>query len=119
MIRRPPRSTLFPYTTLFRSPRGAAPGPGSRAQRRLQHPQGDRKSTRLNSSHVSMSYAVFCLKKKNIFVTRIYLFCLPSARLTLKSSVFSSVPFLPTRLFAKLLSHHPVTELSAAPPVTY
>src|SRR5438477_5486535 len=63
MIRRPPRSTLFPYTTLFRS----APdqwscsrrGPG----RRPCCPE-DRKSTRLNSSHMSTSYAVFCLKKK-------------------------------------------------------
>src|SRR5438874_3529976 len=73
MIRRPPRSTLFPYTTLFRSetvreataakplppsrktgPPPAAPGPRGR----------DRKSTRLNSSHVEISYAVFCLKKK-------------------------------------------------------
>src|SRR2546426_10718727 len=67
MIRRPPRSTLFPYTTLFRSPPrgrrlaasrgGHAPGVGAgRAQ--------DRKSTRLNSSHLVISYAVFCLKKK-------------------------------------------------------
>src|SRR5689334_23487484 len=71
MIRRPPRSTLFPYTTLFRSrgpltvrglPVGAArPAPREgRVARRL----GDRKSTRLNSSHSSISYAVFCLKKK-------------------------------------------------------
>src|SRR5215813_15251026 len=63
MIRRPPRSTLFPYTTLFRSRRAArrAPCPcpcPSRLARR------DRKSTRLNSSHVRISYAVFCLKKK-------------------------------------------------------
>src|SRR5215217_9363165 len=69
MIRRPPRSTLFPYTTLFRSrsprpchhhrvperaPRAGGPLPGLR----------DRKSTRLNSSHANISYAVFCLKKK-------------------------------------------------------
>src|SRR6266508_4993777 len=64
MIRRPPRSTLFPYTTLFRSRRHA----GRRAQARDRHgPVGyprDRKSTRLNSSHVAISYAVFCLKKK-------------------------------------------------------
>src|SRR5437588_9211345 len=74
MIRRPPRSTLFPYTTLFRS--GASrrgqissrlphatspPGPG----RRHTLPAPDRKSTRLNSSHTVISYAVFCLKKKN------------------------------------------------------
>src|SRR5206468_11456611 len=67
MIRRPPRSTLFPYTTLFRS----AQGPAGRRRRprqtlrpRLHHP--DRKSTRLNSSHDQISYAVFCLKKKKI-----------------------------------------------------
>src|SRR2546421_7044116 len=75
MIRRPPRSTLFPYTTLFRSPLargGPAPrllpvgdapdAPGGARQGR----QGDRKSTRLNSSHDQISYAVFCLKKKMI-----------------------------------------------------
>src|SRR3989442_10189537 len=83
MIRRPPRSTLFPYTTLFRSP---TPGVDQRAARpaahrrgtdgaeigsgrsggvaRRSHRQRDRKSTRLNSSHVRISYAVFCLKKK-------------------------------------------------------
>src|SRR5690349_22142754 len=66
MIRRPPRSTLFPYTTLFRSTpalpsgRPRQPEPASRARRRRR----DRKSTRLNSSHVEISYAVFCLKKK-------------------------------------------------------
>src|SRR5262245_62205201 len=74
MIRRPPRSTLFPYTTLFRSrtdPRAAhrhvrwpAPraSPGARVVRRDR--RRDRKSTRLNSSHLGISYAVFCLKKK-------------------------------------------------------
>src|SRR5688572_31428078 len=76
MIRRPPRSTLFPYTTLFRSLRFA---PSRELDRpvpiriRLQHrdelrsggkPRRDRKSTRLNSSHSQISYAVFCLKKK-------------------------------------------------------
>src|SRR6266704_2270593 len=66
MIRRPPRSTLFPYTTLFRS-RGCASGAGCHAKAALQPAHiRDRKSTRLNSSHVSISYAVFCLKKKNI-----------------------------------------------------
>src|SRR2546422_7300156 len=67
MIRRPPRSTLFPYTTLFRSGGSAAPRPASRtgssACRRRPGPR-DRKSTRLNSSHGYISYAVFCLKKK-------------------------------------------------------
>src|SRR6266571_2630711 len=64
MIRRPPRSTLFPYTTLFRSraePRRAGPRPCPRPH---LAPARDRKSTRLNSSHMSTSYAVFCLKKK-------------------------------------------------------
>src|SRR5690349_23730813 len=88
MIRRPPRSTLFPYTTLFRShgprPGGRSPAHAGRNhclhahgrladprlgldRRPLRHPQNllrDRKSTRLNSSHVEISYAVFCLKKK-------------------------------------------------------
>src|SRR5689334_24212796 len=79
MIRRPPRSTLFPYTTLFRSEQerqraedlldlGVAAGVGQRDVVALREPAGgaagDRKSTRLNSSHSSISYAVFCLKKK-------------------------------------------------------
>src|SRR5688572_32323448 len=92
MIRRPPRSTLFPYTTLFRSTRNErAPDLGQLVGRtgfvegvevaleqrqvgvhagsgvlgeRLGHEAGDRKSTRLNSSHSQISYAVFCLKKK-------------------------------------------------------
>src|SRR2546427_4421450 len=75
MIRRPPRSTLFPYTTLFRSNpppeldnlahEGAQLLPiTSRAVDRLQRGRRDRKSTRLNSSHSQISYAVFCLKKK-------------------------------------------------------
>src|SRR5438270_6028547 len=68
MIRRPPRSTLFPYTTLFRShpPAGSAarsPAPCAPASRRPPR-RRDRKSTRLNSSHSQISYAVFCLKKK-------------------------------------------------------
>src|SRR2546427_9197593 len=83
MIRRPPRSTLFPYTTLFRSrvpprlerqavrPHGAvgahtdAGDPGGHRER-----GGDRKSTRLNSSHSQISYAVFCLKKKKRQIIR-------------------------------------------------
>src|SRR3712207_6982069 len=93
MIRRPPRSTLFPYTTLFRSGRGqeifayinnlARDGAhywvlahvtpsfdaqgrvvGYHSSRRKPAPRADRKSTRLNSSHANISYAVFCLKKK-------------------------------------------------------
>src|SRR5438105_12692832 len=75
MIRRPPRSTLFPYTTLFRSPAGAtgaetATASGARASGDASpgtgggNWDGDRKSTRLNSSHEWISYAVFCLKKK-------------------------------------------------------
>src|SRR5437868_12040349 len=70
MIRRPPRSTLFPYTTLFRSGGCRAGGctpptsPTLRARCCSICTRGDRKSTRLNSSHVSISYAVFCLKKK-------------------------------------------------------
>src|SRR3712207_8278254 len=96
MIRRPPRSTLFPYTTLFRSvgiggrvrhrrlrpgvleravervgavpPRGAGLGPRRRGDRERGE---DRKSTRLNSSHANISYAVFCLKKKKKKIYRI------------------------------------------------
>src|SRR5256885_12791746 len=69
MIRRPPRSTLFPYTTLFRSGHvvGGRRGLVLRPVVPAKHPegqQGDRKSTRLNSSHLVISYAVFCLKKK-------------------------------------------------------
>src|SRR5207249_9286603 len=76
-IRRPPRSTLFPYTTLFRSPGKVRKGKKITIGGRLTRLTGtgwpadyvgakqDRKSTRLNSSHVSISYAVFCLKKKN------------------------------------------------------
>src|SRR5437667_6607063 len=87
MIRRPPRSTLFPYTTLFRSPCWiGCPNQGDQAGRRQGETRsgaipragciravwlrfgcgnaGDRKSTRLNSSHITISYAVFCLKKK-------------------------------------------------------
>src|SRR3712207_7812689 len=81
MIRRPPRSTLFPYTTLFRSgdccrrhhsgrragaivPRCGEPRRQRRDLRQRRDARRDRKSTRLNSSHANISYAVFCLKKK-------------------------------------------------------
>src|SRR3712207_6859636 len=97
MIRRPPRSTLFPYTTLFRSYRSTemvvnplirssmriAGPPHSKNRRRLPYDQDegpvtltitrDRKSTRLNSSHANISYAVFCLKKKKNSITHTYL----------------------------------------------
>src|SRR3712207_6939270 len=70
MIRRPPRSTLFPYTTLFRSDftqqRGLTNAGLAEQQHALALFDQDRKSTRLNSSHANISYAVFCLKKKNI-----------------------------------------------------
>src|SRR5208283_4234922 len=66
MIRRPPRSTLFPYTTLFRSITSMRLFCGDRGLVSLVPKLGqDRKSTRLNSSHITISYAVFCLKKKN------------------------------------------------------
>src|SRR5690348_18068506 len=69
MIRRPPRSTLFPYTTLFRSrteglDAGVRGDPDSLPGAQCRADRTDRKSTRLNSSHPSISYAVFCLKKK-------------------------------------------------------
>src|ERR1035437_3194339 len=65
MIRRPPRSTLFPYTTLFRSGRGGIGDGGREFRGRCEFGDDrDRKSTRLNSSHANISYAVFCLKKK-------------------------------------------------------
>src|SRR5215475_15797540 len=65
MIRRPPRSTLFPYTTLFRSHGRWRSASYAGVARPVHHLPCDRKSTRLNSSHVKISYAVFCLKKKN------------------------------------------------------
>src|SRR3712207_8806072 len=98
MIRRPPRSTLFPYTTLFRSLRRirfppsahpdppAADGKGDATEGNRQYlvrsipRHRDRKSTRLNSSHANISYAVFCLKKKNnLSHHTIYIIILSSA----------------------------------------
>src|SRR6266516_5640467 len=71
MIRRPPRSTLFPYTTLFRSANCAIISrrvlPAANTSVAFGPSAADRKSTRLNSSHLTISYAVFCLKKKNKF----------------------------------------------------
>src|SRR5205814_5193124 len=81
MIRRPPRSTLFPYTTLFRSSLRAWPvslrcsSSSSRASVRAlsaSSSERDRKSTRLNSSHLGISYAVFCLKKKKKITQNLY-----------------------------------------------
>src|SRR3712207_7340295 len=95
MIRRPPRSTLFPYTTLFRSVEEQRGVPDQRVDRRAQlvrhrrqelglEPVGplqllDRKSTRLNSSHANISYAVFCLKKKthNTVISPYWQTCTP------------------------------------------
>src|SRR6202043_665083 len=115
MIRRPPRSTLFPYTTLFRSP-GHAEGlpdlPVRRAavHRRLPGHREDRKSTRLNSSHVKMSYAVFCLKKRS------------NRPSPLKSPASRLLPSLPKRLklfaFCSVLfffKSRATTEISSVP----
>src|SRR2546426_6895405 len=87
MIRRPPRSTLFPYTTLFRSVRdleirAVPPQLLSCPQSHIAEKQGfrdrDRKSTRLNSSHLVISYAVFCLKKKKKTTNHTYSTTTPS-----------------------------------------
>src|SRR2546422_7268254 len=99
MIRRPPRSTLFPYTTLFRSPVGAlcelgAEGRGASVGRRshadpparVARATIDRKSTRLNSSHGYISYAVFCLKKKKKTMTEDARRLLPPRRIRTPST---------------------------------
>src|SRR2546426_2090226 len=101
MIRRPPRSTLFPYTTLFRSPH-----PGLARSERAARPRADarrplvgltdRKSTRLNSSHLVISYAVFCLKKKKTNLGRTFddvqnLLNLP-ARIRLRTGANKTAP---------------------------
>src|SRR5438874_12646223 len=77
LLRPPPRSTLFPYTTLFRSQwgRGFADGAKRKSCTDSKSSSGDRKSTRLNSSHVEISYAVFCLKKKILTI-----FCIGTNR---------------------------------------
>src|SRR2546430_11584456 len=101
MIRRPPRSTLFPYTTLFRSSffeyckkrRFKSLGSVSFADitQHLYSRQQDRKSTRLNSSHSQISYAVFCLKKKKL---KIHVHCNPERQTTQMTSHIhtSSIP---------------------------
>src|SRR5256885_11919752 len=100
MIRRPPRSTLFPYTTLFRSGEAGAPdvqgGGGADAPGCVPRTCGqvqaecgrDRKSTRLNSSHLVISYAVFCLKKKKTTKAAIALSCKHSFITTLPCRPF-------------------------------
>src|SRR5437899_7969172 len=82
MIRRPPRSTLFPYTTLFRSkrPRPTVPTQPALGDVHVGLDRLDRKSTRLNSSHLGISYAVFCLKKKSGAHRRFYERCRLPAR---------------------------------------
>src|SRR5256885_2326256 len=103
MIRRPPRSTLFPYTTLFRSVKAVEDGllrPGVTLKIVKETPSvlgadgqwGDRKSTRLNSSHLVISYAVFCLKKKN----------------NIQAAVSVSRQLVPCRIHASL---HPVVDM--------
>src|SRR5258708_16774538 len=97
MIRRPPRSTLFPYTTLFRSWCSAPAGDRNRARRVSDWPPRrpirnapDRKSTRLNSSHQIISYAVFCLKKKN---KHLWYNFLPRQKDRVSSQVASRLPW--------------------------
>src|SRR5256885_7152678 len=102
MIRRPPRSTLFPYTTLFRSACSpltakstlSLPPAAAACSRAAQ--SGDRKSTRLNSSHLVISYAVFCLKKKKI---RTHLSSVNDLRHTLVA-IFDYTPIFSS-------THHP------------
>src|SRR5256885_7557802 len=99
MIRRPPRSTLFPYTTLFRSVRAAVTWTHEQARLR-KPPDGtakmravdrkdleDRKSTRLNSSHLVISYAVFCLKKKKKHINLRHALCYPHSIMPLLSTL--------------------------------
>src|SRR2546430_4022513 len=101
MIRRPPRSTLFPYTTLFRSLHGycqTRPVP-LREEGRDASAAEDRKSTRLNSSHSQISYAVFCLKKKKKNIPHLRLlrvfYILPALGLRYIGSSVSVAPVLP------------------------
>src|SRR2546426_5779291 len=100
MIRRPPRSTLFPYTTLFRSPPASRAIASARSvdsyfaaplfappRSDVSDPRGDRKSTRLNSSHLVISYAVFCLKQQRD----------PSARVSFPPWRAPCAPLVPGR----------------------
>src|SRR2546430_13655599 len=95
MIRRPPRSTLFPYTTLFRScyPPWADLGLGLNRIFDMPHIRftvhADRKSTRLNSSHSQISYAVFCLKKKKNMANHLYVLPAPCLHRQLSSRLIS------------------------------
>src|SRR2546430_10569313 len=102
MIRRPPRSTLFPYTTLFRSHEadpqlparrqdvgfGVATPQGVLRLERADRVHLDRKSTRLNSSHSQISYAVFCLKKKTTPASITWSICWPRSTRRIPSSVW-------------------------------
>src|SRR5256885_3271251 len=95
MIRRPPRSTLFPYMTLFRSPmtpsaeRRNPRGDGSQTRACPATGARDRKSTRLNSSHLVISYAVFCLKKKKPTMTTLS----PECLIQRTTPCYDSTPF--------------------------
>src|SRR5260221_10715397 len=94
MIRRPPRSTLFPYTTLFRSADDVCREEGERrAGEKLRQlfTHGDRKSTRLNSSHTVISYAVFCLKKKKN--QHVHLFSFTCLRVDRRAADIAVYPF--------------------------
>src|SRR2546429_2364153 len=100
MIRRPPRSTLFPYTTLFRSPsdeKALGRVAAGFDEHRLGHVilqafREDRKSTRLNSSHGYISYAVFCLKKKKKKLARNTSFCYPRYVMSVRSITLREAP---------------------------
>src|SRR5205814_8027583 len=100
MIRRPPRSTLFPYTTLFRSGTWRQKS-GTRSNSGEAVPASplDRKSTRLNSSHLGISYAVFCLKKKNKYIfypTLILFLILSTTFLSFSECPIQTILHIPT-----------------------
>src|SRR6266568_3692021 len=117
MIRRPPRSTLFPYTTLFRSASLANAGAGRRSPRSAGGRwRADRKSTRLNSSHSSISYAVFCLKKKTkergvlpINIALAYVLCQP----------FPTFPLIGPRLLSETRTSFPGLDIQLTPVFFY
>src|SRR6266705_1075813 len=111
MIRRPPRSTLFPYTTLFRSPLSVRWVSNMRGRYGSCTPDdGDRKSTRLNSSHRTSSYAVFCLKKKKtIFIQWLRRGKIHSSfptKIKSRSSLLIPMPTTSTQFFIRLFFFH-------------